>query len=86
MPAATALTNQAAVEERAGDFDAAAKDYDSAIRIARGHPEYRAIEVVMIQRYAGLLKAMHRPREAKELLARDGAGSRSFQFAGTGGR
>lgn len=80
MPAATALTNQAAVEQRAGDFDAAAKDYDSAIRIARVHPEHRAIEAVMIQRYAGLLKAMHRPREAKALLAQDGAGVRSFQF------
>jgi tetratricopeptide (TPR) repeat protein len=78
MPAATALTNLAAVEERAGDFDAAARDYDSAIRIARGHPEYRAIEAVMIRRYAVLLKAMHRPRDAKALLA--------FQFAGPGGR
>jgi tetratricopeptide (TPR) repeat protein len=70
MSAATAVANQAVVEERAGDFDAATKDYDSAMRIARGHPEYRAIEIVIIQRYAGLLKAMHRPHEAKALLAR----------------
>jgi tetratricopeptide (TPR) repeat protein len=69
MPVATALTNQAAVEQRAGDFDAAARDYESAIRIARGHPEHRALQAVMIQRYAGLLKAMHRQREAKALVA-----------------
>jgi tetratricopeptide (TPR) repeat protein len=69
MAAAAALTNQAAVEERAGDYGAAAKDYDSAIRIARGYPEYRAIEADMIHRYAALLKAMHRPREAKALVA-----------------
>lgn len=69
MPAATAFANQAAVEERAGDFDAAAKDYESAIRIARGHPEHREMQAVMTRRYAGLLKAMHRPREAKALIA-----------------
>jgi tetratricopeptide (TPR) repeat protein len=69
MPAAAALTNQAAVEQRAGDFAAAARDYECAIRIARGHPEYRALQSVMIQRYAGLLRVMHRAREAKELLA-----------------
>jgi tetratricopeptide (TPR) repeat protein len=69
MPAATAITNQAAVEQRAGDFAAAARDYECAIRIARGHPEYRALQSVMIQRYAGLLKVMHHPREAKALLA-----------------
>jgi tetratricopeptide (TPR) repeat protein len=69
MPAATAITNQAAVEQRAGDFDAAARDYECAIRITRGHPEYRALQSVMIERYAQLLKVMHRTREAKELLA-----------------
>ena len=69
MPAATALTNQAAVEQRAGDFAAATRDYECAIRIARGHPEYRALLSVMIQRYAELLKVMHRGREAKALVA-----------------
>src|ERR1035438_7808974 len=35
LPAATALTNQAAVEQCAGDLDSAAKDYERAIRIDR---------------------------------------------------
>ena len=67
MPAATALTNQAAVEQRAGDLDVAAKDYERAIRIARSFPEHRSLQVAIIQRYAGLLKAMHRAGEAKAL-------------------
>jgi tetratricopeptide (TPR) repeat protein len=75
MPVATALTNQAAVEQRAGDLDAAAKDYERAITIARAHPEHRTLQVVMIQRYAGLLKAMHRSGEAKALYTE----ARSYQ-------
>jgi tetratricopeptide (TPR) repeat protein len=67
MPAATALTNQAAVEQRAGDLDAAAKDYERAIRIARSYPEYRSLQIAIIRRYAGLLKVMHHPGEAKAL-------------------
>jgi tetratricopeptide (TPR) repeat protein len=67
MPAATALTNQAAVEQRAGDLDVAAKDYERAIKIARSYPEHRSLQVAIIQRYAGLLKAMHRAGEAKAL-------------------
>jgi len=67
MALAAALTNRAAVEERASDPRAAAKDYERAIDIARVHPEHRSLQVVMIRRYAGLLKAMHRPREAKAL-------------------
>jgi len=86
MPAAAALTNQAAVEQRAGDFGAAAKHYECAIRIARSHPEYGAMQAVMLQRYAGLLKAMHRSREAKALLAQGGAEVRSFQFSAPDGR
>lgn len=70
MPAATALSNQASVEERAGDLEAAARDYESAIAIARAHPEHRSLELLMTQRYARLLKTMHRSREAKALLAR----------------
>ena len=69
MPVAAALTNRAFVEERAGDLDAAAKDYERAIGIARAHPEHRSLQTAMIQRYAGLLKTMHRSREAKALLA-----------------
>jgi tetratricopeptide (TPR) repeat protein len=67
LPAATALTNQAAVEQCAGDLDSAAKDYERAIRIARAYPEHRSLQLAMMQRYAGLLKAMHRPGEAKAL-------------------
>jgi tetratricopeptide (TPR) repeat protein len=75
MALAAALTNRATVEERASDLGAAAKDYERAIDIARVHPEHRSLQVVMIQRYAGLLKAMHRPREAKALDME----ARSFQ-------
>ena len=69
MPVAAALTNRAVVEERAGDRDAAAKDYERAIDIARVHPEHRSFQVLVIHRYSALLKAMHRSREAKALLA-----------------
>jgi tetratricopeptide (TPR) repeat protein len=79
MPVATALTNQAAVEQRAGDFDAAAKDYERAIRIARSHPEHRALQAVMIKRYAGLLKAMHRSGEAKALYTEARSFSKSSE-------
>ncbi len=78
MPVATALTNQATVEERAGDLDAATKDYESAIRIARLHPEHRPLRDVMIQRYASLLKTMHRSREAKALLSQRDAQATAF--------
>jgi tetratricopeptide (TPR) repeat protein len=67
MPVAVALVNFAAVEHRASALDAAAKDYERALDIARLHPEYRALQVLIIQRFADLLKAMHRPREAKAL-------------------
>jgi tetratricopeptide (TPR) repeat protein len=79
MPVAAALTNRAVVEERAGDRDAAAKDYARAIDIARGHPEHRSFQVLVIHRYSGLLKAMHRSREAKALLAQSDIEARSFQ-------
>jgi tetratricopeptide (TPR) repeat protein len=75
MPVAAALANRATVEERAGDREAAANAYERAIDIARVHPECRSFQVVVIQRYAGLLKAMHRPREAKALNIE----ARSFQ-------
>jgi tetratricopeptide (TPR) repeat protein len=67
MPVATALTYQATIEQRAGDLDAAAKDYERAIRIARSYPEHRSLQVAIIQRYAELLKTMHRRGEAKAL-------------------
>jgi tetratricopeptide (TPR) repeat protein len=70
MPVAAALTNRATVEERAGTPEAAAEDYERALAIARDHPEYRAFRGVLLQRYAELLKTMHRGREAKALLTR----------------
>lgn len=70
MPLASALANRALVEQRAGELHTAAEDYERAIRIARAQPEHQPVEEAMIQRYAGLLKAMHRAREAKALLAR----------------
>ena len=78
MPVATALTNQATVEERAGDLDAAAKDYEHAIHIASLHREHHALQDVMIQRYACLLKTMHRSREAKALLSERRAQNSAF--------
>lgn len=69
MPVATALTNQAGVEQRANDLDAAARHYDRAIHIARLYPEHRPLQMTMMERYAALLKVMHRTREARALLA-----------------
>ena len=69
MAQAAALTNQASVEQRAGSFDAAARHLECAVTIARAHPEYRAMGIKIIERYADLLKAMHRSGEAKALLA-----------------
>jgi tetratricopeptide (TPR) repeat protein len=69
MAQAAALTNQAGVEQRAGSFAAAARHFERAITIARAHPEHRSIGITMIERYAGLLKAMHRSGAAKALLA-----------------
>jgi tetratricopeptide (TPR) repeat protein len=80
MPVAVALTNQALVEQRASNLEAAAKDYERAIGIARIHPEHRSLQVVMIQRYAELLKAMHRSREAKTMLTQGDIQARSFQL------
>jgi tetratricopeptide (TPR) repeat protein len=79
MAVAAALTNRAAVEEQASALDAAAKDYQRALDIARFHPENQSFQIVVIRRYAGLLKAMHRSREAKALLTQGGIEARSFQ-------
>jgi tetratricopeptide (TPR) repeat protein len=67
MPLAAALSNRALVEERASHFDAAMKDYERAIAIAAAHPENRRVHIVIMQRYASLLKNLHRGREAKAL-------------------
>ncbi|MGA2711615.1 MAG: tetratricopeptide repeat protein [Bryobacteraceae bacterium] len=69
LPTATAFANRAAVERRASDLDAAAKDYERAFGIAHAHPGNEPLEKVLIERYASLLKTMHRDRQAKELSA-----------------
>jgi tetratricopeptide (TPR) repeat protein len=69
LPTATAFANRAAVERRASDLDAAAKDYERALGIAHAHPGNEPLEKALIERYASLLKTMHRDREAKELSA-----------------
>lgn len=69
LPTAAAFANRATVEQRARDLDDAAKDYEHALGIARRHPGSAPLEKALIERYAGLLKIMHRGREAKELSA-----------------
>jgi tetratricopeptide (TPR) repeat protein len=69
MAEAAALTNQAGVEQRARNLDTAARHFARAVAIARTHPENRTVGVAMMERYAGLLKAMHRSSEAKAILA-----------------
>lgn len=67
-PAAGAsLANLAMVEQRAHTLDNAAHHYQTAIGILRGFPELAPTLKVVLQRYAGVLKAMHRDREAKAL-------------------
>ena len=73
MPAAAALSNQAVIEQRAGDFGSADRHFRLAIGIARSHPEHRSLQSLMMERYACLLRAMHRSREAKSLLAESNA-------------
>jgi tetratricopeptide (TPR) repeat protein len=80
MPVAAALTNRALVEERANNPEAAANDYARALDIARGHPESRFLRTALVQRYAMLLKAMHRSREAKALVSQSDIQSQSFEI------
>jgi tetratricopeptide (TPR) repeat protein len=71
LPTAVALANRATVEQRGLELDAAAGDFEHALLIARAERrEERGndlIEKTMTERYAGLLKSMHRNREAKAL-------------------
>jgi tetratricopeptide (TPR) repeat protein len=65
--AAAALANLALVEQRAHTLGAAASHYETAVRALRRSPELLPLLKVVMQRYAGLLKVMHRDREAKAL-------------------
>lgn len=71
LPTAVALANRATVEQRGLELDAAAGDLEHALLIARAERrEERGndlIEKTVTERYAGLLKSMHRNREAKAL-------------------
>ncbi len=64
---ATAMASLALVEQRAHTLGAAAGHYESALRILRRSPELHATMQIVMRRYAGVLKAMHRDREAKAL-------------------
>jgi tetratricopeptide (TPR) repeat protein len=74
LPAAVALANRATVERRGNEPDAAAGDFEHALLIAREQRGEergnRPLEQAMIERYAGLLKSMHRGREARALSFR----------------
>ena len=91
LPTAVAMANRANVEQRANDLDAAAKDYEQALGIARTHPGHDPLEKTMIRRYADLLKRMHRDRQAEELGALAGSfhpnetihGLKSFHYPAT---
>jgi hypothetical protein len=69
LAVAAALVNRATVEQKANALDAAAENYAGALRIARANPGNSFFESRIIERYAGVLKATHRNREAKELTA-----------------
>ncbi len=73
LPTAVALANRATVEQRGLELDAAAGDFEHALLIAReqrrGERGNGLLEKAMTERYAGLLKSMHRNREAKALSA-----------------
>jgi tetratricopeptide (TPR) repeat protein len=64
---AAALANLAFVEQRANTLGAAAKDYAAAVRALRHSPDLQPTLKIVMQRYAGVLKAMHRDGEAKAL-------------------
>jgi tetratricopeptide (TPR) repeat protein len=66
-PSAAALANLALAEQRAHALVAAANHYQAAVRALRRSPELLPTLKIVMQRYAGLLKAMHRDREAKAL-------------------
>jgi tetratricopeptide (TPR) repeat protein len=73
LPTAAAFANRANVEQRASDLESAAKDYARAVGIAHAHPGNDRLEKTLLQRYAGLLKTMHRGQEARELSAMAGS-------------
>jgi tetratricopeptide (TPR) repeat protein len=74
LPTAVALANRATVEQRGSELAAAAGDFERALSIAReergqdrGNDQ---LEKAVTERYAALLKSMHRNREARALSFR----------------
>lgn len=66
-PTAAAFANRAGVEQQAHDLEGAARDYAGAIAIVRRNPVNGPFARDLSERYARLLKVMHRNREAKEI-------------------
>jgi tetratricopeptide (TPR) repeat protein len=68
-----ALVNRASVEQHAQALEAAADNYAAALKIIQGNPGVKSqnptLEMQIIERYAAVLKMIHRDREAKELSA-----------------
>jgi tetratricopeptide (TPR) repeat protein len=68
-----ALVNRGSVEQIAGALGAAAKNYAAALKILDSNPELKAqngpLGAQIAERYAGVLKAAHRDREAKAASA-----------------
>jgi tetratricopeptide (TPR) repeat protein len=69
LPAAASMANRATVEQREKELDAALRDFDRALGIARSYPGNEVFKQTLTARYAALLKLMHRDREAKGLSA-----------------
>ncbi len=71
LPTAVALANRAIVEQRGSEFDAASGDFEHALSIVREERNAARgnalLEKALTERYAGLLKSLHRNREAKAL-------------------
>jgi tetratricopeptide (TPR) repeat protein len=83
LPTAVALANRATVEQRGSELNAAAGDFEHALSIARRQRrEERGnelLEKTMTERYAVLLKSMHRNREARALLS-NGLSANALSF------
>jgi tetratricopeptide (TPR) repeat protein len=83
FPVAVALSNAAEIELRAGNTDAAADRYGHALRIFRALGADRSVVMVrVIDRYAALLKRMHRGHDAKLLLSE----ARTLRATAVGGQ
>ena len=67
LPTAVALANRATVEQECGEPGAAVKDYERAFSITRAVSPNSELHKTLIERYSGLLKTLHRNREAKEI-------------------